>query len=105
MYLDALRNQVEKIGRCSISPSTPVKSLRQDINGRFILEFDSGDEIEYDHVVFATHADVTRRILGTEARHEEAKLLDSFDYSLNEVVLHSDISVSLSSAATTKGLC
>lgn len=95
VYIDTLRQQVEKSGRCAISTETPVTGLKQSTSGSFLLKFESGDEIEYDHVIFTTHADVTRRILGDEATPHEAGVLDRFTFTDNEVVLHSDVSVSL----------
>jgi len=44
----------------------------------------------FDNVVFATHADVTLRILGSEATVDEQRILSAFRYDRNEVVLHTD---------------
>ncbi len=46
--------------------------------------------VDYDHVVLATHADVTLKILGDEATADERRILGAFGYSDNEVVLHTD---------------
>jgi predicted NAD/FAD-binding protein len=46
----------------------------------------------YDHVVFATHADVALAILGSGATEAETGYLSAFDYDRNEVVLHTDAS-------------
>jgi predicted NAD/FAD-binding protein len=47
----------------------------------------------FDHIVFATHADVTLSILGGEATDDEVRHLAAFGYDTNEVVLHTDDSV------------
>jgi predicted NAD/FAD-binding protein len=44
----------------------------------------------FDQVVFATHADVTLKILGDNATSEERRILSAFSYDTNEVVLHTD---------------
>lgn len=49
-----------------------------------------GDTETFDHVVFATHADVTLGILGDSATEDERRILSSFRYDTNEVVLHTD---------------
>lgn len=51
-----------------------------------------GDTEVFDHVVFATHADVTLSILGEAASDDERRILSAFRYDTNEVVLHTDIS-------------
>ncbi|ESQ75741.1 NAD(P)/FAD-dependent oxidoreductase [Asticcacaulis sp. AC402] len=43
----------------------------------------------FDDVIFATHADVTLKIL-SDANSEEARVLGAFPYTKNEVVLHTD---------------
>jgi predicted NAD/FAD-binding protein len=47
---------------------------------------------EFDQVIFATHADVTLRILGSSATAAEQRTLGAFAYTSNEVVLHTDAS-------------
>ena len=46
----------------------------------------------FDQVIFATHADVTLKILGRSATANERRTLGAFEYTSNEVVLHTDAS-------------
>ncbi|HET6506162.1 MAG TPA: FAD-dependent oxidoreductase [Baekduia sp.] len=48
------------------------------------------DGERFDHVVLATHADQTLRILGDDATPLERELLSAFPYAPNEAVLHHD---------------
>ena len=47
----------------------------------------------YDQVVFACHPDEALAILGNNATDEERKVLGSFEYSSNDVYVHSDINL------------
>ena len=47
---------------------------------------------EFDHVVFATHADQTLKML-SDATETEADILRGFPYQPNEAVLHTDTSI------------
>nr|WP_272472877.1 FAD-dependent oxidoreductase [Baekduia alba] len=68
----------------SIRLATPVRSLTRDDDGATI------DGERFDHVVLATHADQTLRILGDGATALERELLGAFPYAPNEAVLHHD---------------
>ncbi len=52
-----------------------------------------GNKETYDQLVFACHADEALAILGEEAVEEETRLLSSFGYSDNHVVLHQDAEI------------
>jgi uncharacterized protein len=66
---------------------TPVGSVvRDDADGGGV----SVDGERFDHVVLATHADTTLRILGEDATPLERELLAAFPYAPNEAVLHHD---------------
>ncbi len=51
-----------------------------------------GTRHPFDQVIFATHADVTLKILGKAATASERQTLGAFEYTPNEVVLHTDAS-------------
>ncbi len=57
-----------------------------------VLTLRDGSQETFDEVVFATHADVTLKILGKTATPTEKRTLGAFTYTANEVVLHTDTS-------------
>ena len=50
---------------------------------------------EYDHVIFATHADQALKILGDEATDDEIDVLGGVKFSKNKAVLHCDSEVTI----------
>ena len=56
----------------------------------------SGEKHQFDHVVLATHADTTLRILkkGSGVTKAEKEVLGGFEFSKNRAVLHGDKAVS-----------
>ncbi|KAI5478108.1 hypothetical protein MNV49_005475 [Pseudohyphozyma bogoriensis] len=74
--------------------STGIKSVStggQD--GGVVLVDEGGKEWEFDHAVFATHADVTLGILesGEGITREERDVLGGFEFGKNRAVLHGDV--------------
>jgi len=67
----------------------PVASVVRTIDGVDVTPVNNVPE-HFDHVVFATHADQTLRILN-DATSIERKVLGEFPYQPNEAVLHTDI--------------
>lgn len=67
---------------------TAIKSVRRN-GGGVLLTDQKGGTYLFDQVVFATHADVTLGML-SDASPEERAVLGAFDYTKNEVVLHTD---------------
>jgi predicted NAD/FAD-binding protein len=65
-------------------PSSPPIITITDSNG--------GRE-EFDHVIFATHADQALQILGDQATDDEKRILGEVHFNKNRAVLHSDLSV------------
>jgi len=63
--------------------------------GGVVLTSKRGEE-RFDHVIFATHADTSLEILGTEATPRERDVLSSFEFTKNIATLHSDLKVSIS---------
>ncbi|MEW5297105.1 MAG: hypothetical protein WDW36_000333 [Sanguina aurantia] len=72
-----------------VRTSTPVASVVRG-GGGVTITTAAGHVERFDDVVFATHSDVTRALLGDDAAEEEAAMLESIPYSDNDVYLHTD---------------
>lgn len=74
--------------------NSPVKSVRRGANGVVLnVERDGGrDEMIFDHVVMAGHADQSLPLLA-DASPLEKQILGSFPYQENSTLLHTDTSV------------
>ncbi len=70
--------------------NSPVREVRR-VGGGVRLSLDERD-VQYDHVVFASHADQTLRML-KDASPVEQEILSGFPYQRNMAVLHTDTSV------------
>ena len=70
--------------------SEPVRELRR-IDGGVRLSLDRGD-FHYDHVVLATHADQSLRLL-KDASGTEKQVLAGIRYQSNTAVLHTDTTI------------
>jgi len=71
--------------------ATPVNAVTR--HGDFVtINSDRFGDETFDRVVFATHADITRRLLRDITPHEE-NVLKHFPYQANEAVLHTDTSI------------
>jgi len=78
----------------NIHLSTPVQSVRRTDKSIIVETLFEGiqTEMEFDQVVFATHADTTLRIL-SNANADEHQVLSGFSYRPNDVILHTDTSI------------
>ncbi|MCH2182634.1 MAG: FAD-dependent oxidoreductase [Mariniblastus sp.] len=70
---------------------TPVLSI--DRQGDRVRVKTATDEAEFDHIVFACHADQALQILGPQATPQEREILGAFPYINNSAVLHFDESL------------
>ena len=68
-----------------------VASVSRDADGVQIKDI-RGEVEAFDKVVFAAHADQTRRLLAEPLGEEEA-LLDVWNYQHNHTILHTDVSL------------
>ena len=66
----------------------PVTSVSRH-NGGVEITYGEGESQSFDHVVLATHADVTRALIA-QPLSAERELLTPFAYSENQIVLHQD---------------
>jgi predicted NAD/FAD-binding protein len=68
----------------------PVQSVVR-LNGKVVVTDKLGNTTEYDHVVFACHADEALKIIG-DRTSDEQDVLGAFQYQSNRVVVHTDTS-------------
>lgn len=69
----------------------PVARVRRDDAGAHVT-LRSGETETFDSVIFACHADQTRRILADASTRERA-LLSAFGFQPNRAILHSDVAL------------
>lgn len=74
--------------RDRILTDSAIVAVRRSANGVVLTDRHGGTHA-FDEVVFATHADVTLRML-SDASDDEMRVLGAFTYTHNEVVLHTD---------------
>lgn len=82
-----------------------VSSARSEGEERQKVEITTNDnkKLIYDHVILACHSDDVSQILQVgDMRENEQKILGSFEWNKNEVVLHSDPSASVLIQIETK---
>lgn len=81
-YVEKLTAQLPQL-----RAATPVQSVRRTADG---VEIRTANGTEaYDAVVMATHADHALKLLA-DPTEDERSLLGAFDYSRNEIILHTD---------------
>lgn len=69
--------------------SRPVVAVERTPD-RVVITDGHGERRTFDHVVMATHADTSLRILGANATDAERRIVGSFRYATNRAVVHSD---------------
>ena len=81
----------ERDFRGTIRTSSPVQSVRREPRGVEIRLAD-GTSLQFDAVIFASHADETLAML-EDPSGEESALLGRWRYTKNHAILHTDTSV------------
>ncbi len=91
-YVNAV---LDKLPQGRFHLSSPIERVDTTKAG-VTLTTTGGDKHHFDHVIFATHADTTLKILkkGSGVTKAEKDILGGFEFSKNRAVLHGDPSVS-----------
>lgn len=80
--------------RNQVHLNTAIKTLRNQDDGRVLLQREDDNEGIYDHVILATHGDQALETIRDTATAEETYIMSGFKTSTNTAALHSDLSVS-----------
>ena len=75
--------------RNQIRVNTKVVSVERLANGKVLVVTAKGEQMEFDKVIMASHADQSYHIVKNKTIDEE-RLLSKFNYQLNMAVLHTD---------------
>lgn len=91
-----VRKIINQLPQGHYRESTGIRSASSVQGGKIKLETVDGKTEEFDHVVFACHADTTLEILkkGKGITQDEKEVLSGFEFSTNRAVLHGDYAVS-----------
>jgi predicted NAD/FAD-binding protein len=92
--VNGAKSYVEKITapfREKIKLKSGAASVRRESSGVKVTDV-SGHTENFDHVIFASHADETLKLLA-DADDSEKKLLGEFKYQPNSALLHTDASL------------
>ncbi|KAF2141292.1 uncharacterized protein K452DRAFT_327026 [Aplosporella prunicola CBS 121167] len=71
--------------------STPVRTLRNDVNGKVLLLLSHGREEVFDDVVLACHGDQAMKIISNTASPTEREIMSAFQTTPSTAYLHSDL--------------
>lgn len=74
----------------NIHLNSPVQSVRR--KHKMVEVVTGGKTMEFDHVIFASHADQTMKILETPTP-DETMVMNRFSYRPNDIILHTDTNV------------
>jgi predicted NAD/FAD-binding protein len=74
----------------NIHLNSPVQSVRRKHKGVEVVT--GGRTLEFDQVIFASHADQTVKMLETPTP-DESRIMSRFAYRPNDIILHTDTSV------------
>jgi len=86
-YVQAFEQQFQG----TVKKSSPVLNVKR-MNDKIEVRFKDHTAMDFDKVVLATHADISRRLL-ENPEPEESRVLDKWTYTNNDITLHSDRNV------------
>lgn len=75
--------------RNQIRIDTKIETVQRQDNGKVKVVTNKGEELEFDKVIMACHADQSYQIVKAKTPDEE-RLLSKFKYQPNQAVLHTD---------------
>jgi len=81
----------ERLFKGAVKTASPVAQVERKTD-RIRVVLEDRSEMDFDCVVLATHADISRRLLANPTS-EEDRLLSKWTYTENRVSLHADIQV------------
>ncbi|BFZ58206.1 hypothetical protein PYCC9005_005268 [Savitreella phatthalungensis] len=87
-YVDRI---LSKLPEHAVQVKSPVREVYRADGKVYVKYGTSFAQEEFDHIVFATHADTTLSILGSQATPAERDVLSQFEFNKNRVVLHNDL--------------
>jgi predicted NAD/FAD-binding protein len=86
----AYREKLIEPFRNQIRINTKIVNVRRLENGKVLVETEKGEQMEFDKVIMASHANQTYQIVKNKTVDEE-RLLSKFKYQPNLAVLHTDV--------------
>ena len=89
-YVRRLEAYLDRAG-VNLRKGCPVQSVRRDAEG-VLIRAHGMEEERFDEVIFATHSDVTLRLLADPTGHERSNL-GAVRYQENDAILHCDTGV------------
>jgi len=87
--IDGYLLQLGELLGARVRLACPIRQVRKDTGRGWLVETEQGDIEPFDSVVFATHADVTLKLLEAPTA-EQRDILSRFDYVQTRSVLHTD---------------
>ena len=82
--------KIVKLNKFSFSLNTKIDNIIRSENNIKIIN--NNEEVVFDYIIIATHADQALQIINNPTK-DEKEILSKFEYSMNKAYLHSDRSM------------